>query len=414
MAEAFGGIYGNLGIIYESLFTGGMLGAEDCEEIASINGFADCTELLDAFAAGGELGGAKPPGDGEAGPVVIQPKEQFFVTADVSWPLSPRVVSLARAGNQQIRAAVADTEAQRDQLLGALIESYARCFHAQEATTLIKAQAQRATTHLADTQLLFSEGMITLDALLRARAQKARSDLQNAGILQELQRARRALALLMGRAEPGFGRVEPLPKITLPDLSPDDWIDRALAGRPELAGAEARALAAAEMEIDAILQMVPAVSLSANWRWSDQASGFDSKQSSWWVGATASVPLWDGGLMIHGARQAASRKRQAKELARAARQRVQTEVLDAHSTWATAVQAIPVARIERDMYAEAHRLVEARYQSGEGLQLEVLEGISALQSAEMSLLKAEVEARLAAAALLAAGGALGEWLDELR
>ena len=197
-------------------------------------------------------------------------------------------------------------------------------------------------------------------------------------------------------------------------MDPETWIDRALAGRPELTAAEARAKAARELEIDSVLQMFPALSLSANWRWSDQASGFDSEQTSWWIGLGASLPIWDGGLMIHGARQASSRKRQAKELARATRQRVQVDVLDAHGSWRRAVQAVPVAQLEFDMSTEAYRLISARYQAGEIRQLEVLEGSAALKNAELNLLKAQVEARLAAAALLAAGGALEEWIDALR
>ena len=118
--------------------------------------------------------------------------------------------------------------------------------------------------------------------------------------------------------------------------------------------------------------------------------------------------------MIHGARQASSRKRQAKELARATRQRVQVDVLDAHGSWMRAVQAVPVAQLEFDMSTEAYRLISARYQAGEIRQLEVLEGSAALKNAELNLLKAQVEARLAAAALLAAGGALEEWIDALR
>jgi len=115
--------------------------------------------------------------------------------------------------------------------------------------------------------------------------------------------------------------------------------------------------------------------------------------------------------MIHGAREASSRKRQAKELARATRQAVQAEVLDALGAWQRASKAIPVAELEFAMSEEAHRLVVARYQTGTGRQLEVLESLAALQNSEHSLLKAQVEVRLAAAALLAAGGSLEGWID---
>lgn len=412
-ADLVGPIYGNFGVIYESLFNAGMLDTDDCAEIAAVNGFSDCDELMEAFAAGGGLGGVEAPDPGSAGPVVIQPIEQFFVTADVSWPLSPRVVSLARAGNQQIKAAVADTLAQRDQLLGVVIQTYARTLQTQEAATLTSAQAERAAAHVADTQQLFDEGVVTRDALLQAQLQLARTDLQNRSILQQSESARRSLAIQMGASLPDFGSVEPIPEISLPEVDSEGWGVRALASRPEIASAEARARAAKELEIDAFLQMIPAFSLSANWRWSDQASGFDSKQSSWWVGVGASVPLWDGGLMIHGAREAASRKRQAKLLARATRQRIQAEVRDAHSAWIYATGAVPVAQLERDLSAELYRLAKARYQDGSARQLEVMLSLGALQSAELGLLKSEVEARLAAAALLAAGGGLDEWLGTI-
>lgn len=421
-SEAFGGestdlftsIYGNFGVIYESLWDGGLLDADDCAQIASANGFADCAELTEALASGEGLGTSDEPDSEAGGPVVIQPKEQLFVTAEVNWPISPRVVSLARAGNQQVKAAREQTRAQRDLLLATVIQTYARALHAQEAGELLETQVRRAEAHLADTELLLEEGVVTRDAVLRARAQKARSDLQLVDLSNQLGSSRRNLALLMGSTEIDFGSLEPLPGIEVPNHSPEEWTRLALVGRPELAGAEARAAAARELEIDSILQFLPALSLTANWNWSDTSSGFDSNQSSWSVGIGASLPIWDGGLLVHSAREAASRKRQARKTAEATLQQVTMEVLDAHGAWSTAELAVPVAELEHSLAEEAFRLVDARYRAGEGTQVEVLDAVAALQNAELNLLLKKIEAKVATAALLSAGGSLQAWLDGLQ
>ena len=113
-----------------------------------------------------------------------------------------------------------------------------------------------------------------------------------------------ALALLMGSSSVDFGNLHPLPAIELPEQSEGDWTGQAVERRPEVGGAEAQSRAAREMEIDAVLQFLPAFALNGSWNWTDSPAGFDSSQSSWWVGLGASLPLWDGGLLVHGARDA--------------------------------------------------------------------------------------------------------------
>ncbi|MEE2828444.1 MAG: TolC family protein [Myxococcota bacterium] len=411
--ELFSSIYGNFGILYESLFTGGLISPESCEEIASVNGFADCQELTDAFLSGEGLGATGGLGDSESEPIVIQPKEQFFVTAEVNWPLSPRVLSLARAGNHQVRAAREQARTSRDQVLGAVIRTYAQAYHSQQAVLLLEAQAEGAEAHLRDSSLLLEEGLVTRDVLLRARGEKARVLLQVAEVSELARRSRRALALLMGSSEVDFGRLDPLPAVELPDQTEVDWTSQAVERRPEVGGATAQRRAAKEMEVDAALQFLPSFALNGSWNWTDSPAGFDSSQSSWWVGIGASLPVWDGGLLIQGAREAASRKRQARQQETAIRQQVVVEAQDAFGAWSTARAALPVASLESELAAEAFRSVEARYRAGEARQVELLSARNANNRAELNLLLKEIEASLAGAALLAAGGELEAWIAGL-
>lgn len=411
LGDTFGAIYGNLGLIYGNMFENGLLDAEDCADIAEVNGFEDCAELTEAMNGGfgGDETADAPAGD----PVVIQPKEQFFVSADVTWPLSPRVVSMARAGAHQIDAARASVAQAREQVIQGVVQAYAAAYQAQEAATVLDAQIELATAHIADTEALLGVGLVAEDAVLRARVQVAQLQLQRRSIQSQGSSARRALGMMMGTDAPPQGPLSPLHDATVSTVDLEQAQTDALH-RPDIAAAHSQAAAAQEMAVDSILQFLPSFAVTGNWSWSDAAAGFDSNQSSWYVGIGASVDLWDGGIKVHSAREAASRRRQAAAQRDALTARAQAEVLDAHDRWLEAVDALPVAEAERELAGETYRLVQVRYAAGGAKQIEVLDAGGALQQAELSYLQRKVGLDLRSVELMAVTGQLRQWATALQ
>jgi outer membrane protein TolC len=413
LTDAFGALYGNIGLIYGNLFENGQLDADDCQDIADVNGFDDCAELLDAMEGGAfdqdQTSSDQPASD----PVIIQPKEQFFVQAEVTWPLSPRVVSMARAGGHQLDAARASVAQAREQVIAGTVQAYAAAYQAQEGAVVLSSQVELAQAHVADTQVLLDAGLITEDAVLRARVEVARLQLQVRQIEASGASARRVMGLMMGTGEPPSGTLAPLneARVTVIDL---DRVREDARRRPDIAIAQSQAAGAHELAVDSVLQFLPTFAVTGNWIWTDAASGFDDNRSSWYIGIGASVDLWDGGIKVHSAREAASRRRQAAAQRDALTARVEAEVLDAHDQWLAAVDALPVAEVERELAMELYRLVQVRYAAGAAKQLEVLDARGALQQAELSYLQRRVGLELRSVELMAATGQLRQWAAALQ
>ena len=410
LGDAFGGIYGNLGIIYGNMFESGMLDADDCEEIAVVNGFADCAELTEVMLEGGEF---EPSGDDDdAEPMVVQPKTQFFVAAEAAWPLNPRVIPLARAGTFGVDAAQAQVAQTREGIIGGVVQVYAGVYQLQEGIALLEEMVELAQAHVRDVEIMESAGVVTRDIVLRARLEKAKLELQVAQMRQQSGTVRRGLGLLMGVDETPMGTLAPLGGLTMSSESLDDA--RAVAmRRPDRAAAMSQAAAARELTIDSGMAFLPTFAVTGQWAWSNVAAGFDDKKSSWNIGLAASLPIWDGGLNVHGAREAASRRRMAELQVTSLTNQIDVEVVDAWAGWESTRDELPVAELERDLAQETYRLVEVRYQAGESRQIELLDARAQLQQAELTLLNKRVGLQVAAVQVMAATGQLRQWASGL-
>ena len=250
--------------------------------------------------------------------------------------------------------------------------------------------------------------LIELGDVLRAQLEleRARRTLRDAE--QGARTAQRGLRAAIGRTDLEIGVLAPLPAIDIARADPDGLSAEATAGRAEVAAAEADEAAARAMHTDAALQFLPQLAVTGQFNWTDQTSGFDEVRTSWWIGLGVSLPIWDGGIKLHNTRAAASRKRQAMANIAAVRQQVQLEVENAWDAYETKRGAIPIAQLERDLAAEAFRLVEVRYKAGNARQVELLDARTQLAFAELGLVQAQATEQGAAAELLAAAGRVGD------
>jgi outer membrane protein TolC len=404
MTDAFGSVYENLGIIYGNMFANGQLDADDCEAIAVANGLADC----DALIAGLDEGLVVDDGTSDTNtiePTVITAKTQGFLSAELQWPLSPRVASLTMAGKHQLEGAISSVRRNKIDLLLGVTQAYAAAYQGQEGVRLLNDQLTQVGAHLRDVESLLAVGMATKDQLLRSRLEIEKVKRQLRQTEQQHRSAFRQLALAMGNPRLQIATVAPLPEFAVDAAASEEALTgEALDRRKDLKAARSQELAAKEMVIDSALQFLPAFALTGQLNWQDQASGFDNKQTSWNVGVAMSLPIWDGGLNIQNARESSSRRRQATLNIRVTEERIAVEVADALDAWTTAKGSVPVALLERELAEETLRLVRARYQAGAAREVEVIDASSAVRAAGLAVLQAEVGLQVAGAQLLAATG----------
>ncbi len=406
IGDAFGGIYGNIGFIYGELFAAGMLDGDDCTEIALINGFADCAELSAQLEGGLSADDGVDLG-GDMGDTIIQPKEMNAIGANLTWPINPRVGTALAAGAASVRAAELSVEKARSDVLLAVVRSYAAAYRMQESTAILSEQVALASKHVANTEVMLSAGVATRDFLLQAQLEMARIQKSLRDVQQQERALRRTLAFALGRRDSLVGTLAPLPT---PDLDGrgdvQTWIDHGVRSRADGGAAREQQVAAAALSVDSALAFLPAFAITGAFNWSDQSSGFDDKKTSWWVGLGVNLPIWDGGMNVAQAREAASRKRQAAARVRAVDAQIAMEVANAYDAWTSAREAVPVARLALQLAEEVHRLVDSRYRAGAARAIEVEDARASLQQAGLGLLGERVAEQLAAAELLAAGGEL--------
>ena len=404
LTDAFDPIFGNLGFIFGEMFAAGWIDGDDCNDLAAINGFSDCQELTDAFLNGTDLGGDSGADTPAADPLVVQPKTQQFFNVQAQWPLSPRAITMHQAGQRGVESSRARIRQARDQLMLGVIQGYAGAWQAQETVKLLREQVALAEAHLKDTEALSNAGMITKDVLLRAQLEVERTRRTVRDAEQGARAAQRGLRIAIGRPELELGTLAPLPEVGISRASAEGLATEAEAGRAEVAAAQADAAAARAMKADAVLQFLPQLAVTGQFNWSDQQAGFDNIRTSWFIGLGVSLPIWDGGVKIHNTRAAASRQRQAEAQVESVRQQVAMEVENAWDAYETRRDAVSFTRLERDLAAEAYRLVQVRYKAGGARQVELLDAQSQLAFAELSLVQALADTQVAAAELLAAAG----------
>jgi outer membrane protein TolC len=405
IGDAFGGIYGNIGKIYGELSEAGMLDANDCTEIAVINGLADCAELTAQLEGG--LSAGDVAGDTGGEPMVIQPKEMNALSANLTWPINPRVGTALAAGQASVRAAELSIEKARSDVLLAVIRSYAAAYRMQESGGILAEQVELARKHVANTEVMLGAGVATQDFLLQAQLEMVRVE-KSLREMNDTERAmRRTLAFALGRRDLVTGTLAPLPAPDIPANSNlEAWVDTGVRGRSDGAAAREQQVAADALAVDSAFAFLPQFAITGAFNWSDQATGFDTKKTSWWVGLGVNLPVWDGGMNVAQAREAASRKRQAAAQVRALDAQIAMEVANALDAWLSASKAVPVAELALQLAQEVHRLVDSRYQAGAARAIEVEDARASLQQAGLTLLGERVAEQLAAAELLAASGEL--------
>ncbi len=410
--DAFENLYGNLGFVLGELYASGSIDSDDCSTLAQINGFADCADLQEAFFEGESVFPTSDDSDADTtDPIVMQHLEQLYLNAQVQWPLSPRVAPMLLAGRAQLAGARGELRRARDQLSLSIVRAHGTADQLAQALAVLEGQRDQARAHRERIDLFVAEGVLTKDAALRARLEEEQRERQLRDTRRRHRSALRTLSLLIGDGEAVHAVASSTKMVgDATELRLAELVDAASGTRGDLRAAAAQERQAQHLQVDAGLQFLPSFALNAGATWTDKTSGFDDRQGSWNLGFSVNLPVWDGGNLVAGARQAASRRRQAKARLEALGAQVENEIQDAHDAYQLGQESVPIAGLAADLARENHRLVSSRFNAGAATQLEVIDAQTALLGAELELIRTRAELELAIADLLAAAGLLTESL----
>jgi outer membrane protein TolC len=253
----------------------------------------------------------------------------------------------------------------------------------------------------------FEAGRVARFTVLRDEA-----ELANAVQFDTVARNQAALALVALKTTLGVDLAspitptEPLQYIAEP-VSVEDGVRTALEAHPEVRAAEKRAEAAQSEVRSAYGRYLPEVSATwmYDWAWArNRGDEMTEQMNGYSAGLVLTIPLFDGFMRENAVGTARAREEQAREQAVVARQQVAKAVNQAALTLQAAAQNVEASRKGLAQAEEQFRIVQERYASGRGIQVEVLDAQTALTRARFNVVAALADHQTARAMWLQATG----------
>ena len=266
-------------------------------------------------------------------------------------------------------------------------EAYYRVLQAMRLADVAQKSVENIDAQVKRAQSFFRAGTVGRNDVLRA-------ELGLAGAQQRLIQANGGVVLARGRLATLMGlapdaAIEPADSITdvtvTPVMPATQAEDRAVAERLEMKEIAAQTEQARAAESLAKSKMLPQVNAVANYTHSSPATMFAPKQDIWFIGATASWDIWEGGGTYYGIDEAKARLAQALAARRKAENAIRLETRSAHVNATTAFQALTVARDAVEQAEENFRIEQKRYESGDNTSFDVLDAENQLTTARGQL-----------------------------
>lgn len=314
----------------------------------------------------------------------------------------------AEAGQEMLRGAEVDVALQaRLDYIGALREA--------ENLRVTSALRRDVEERLRVTRETVEAGRVPRFYLLRDE-----TELANAVQMQAMAQSRVEQALVAFKTTLGIDLAS---AVTLTDrleyvpttLSIEEGIREAAARQPEIRAAVKQREAAEAETRAAYGNYFPQVSVSYmyDWAWTksrawqSQAEGMrmpGEGAEGYSVGVVVTLPLFDGFLRENALNTAKAKAERAARAEGLARQQIAKEVNDAALMLTAAAKGVEASRTGLTQAEEEFRVVRERFESGRGIQLEVLDAQVALTRARFNEVSALADYNSALAMWLRATG----------
>jgi len=315
--------------------------------------------------------------------LVFRPQVTWSVGVTIAQPIASlwtvsEANQLAKLGIDV--AEIKRKSAQRD-VAFQVTEAYYRLLQAKRMAGVAESSVEQVTAQVNRARTFFERGAVARNDVLRAQ-------LGLAAAQQRLIQARGGVTLARGRLATLMGR------------SPDSPIDAMdLAGEPPVAApilvdqAEQQAVGT-RFELKEIAahidqatagvrlaksKMMPQVNAVANY--TRATSSLLALPESWFIGATASWDIWEGGSTYYGIDESKAQLAQGLEARRKAEDMIRLDVRNAHVGVTTAAEAMDVAKHAVEQAEENFRIEQRRYESASNTSFDVLDAETQLTTA---------------------------------
>jgi outer membrane protein len=314
---------------------------------------------------------------------VLRPQWTWSVSTTLAQPLAS--LWTIREANQLAKlgvdvAGIKRKSARRD-VAFQVTEAYYRLLQAKRMADVAENSVTQVTAQVQRARAFFEQGAVARNDVLRAELGLAAAQQRLIQAKGGVVLARGRLATLMGRP-PGL-EIEPVDLTTDPAIAPQpaepDAEQRAVDNRFELKEVSAHIEQANAGVRLAKSKMLPQVNAVANY--TRGSSSLVSLPKSWFIGATASWDIWEGGGTYYGVSESKAQLAQALEARRKVEDMIRLDVRSAHVGVTTATEALAVAKRAVQQAEENFRIEQKRYESSSNTSFDVLDAESQLTTA---------------------------------
>ena len=308
-------------------------------------------------------------------------------TWSVSTTLAQPIASLwtVREANELARLGVDVAEikrksAQRD-VAYQVTEAYYRLLQTKRMAEVAEKSVAQVTAQVNKANTFFERGAVARNDVLRA-------ELGLAAAKQRLIQAKGGVTLARGRLATLMGR-SPDYEIDAVDFASEPLVEAPIAvTQAEQSAVESRfeikELAAHIDQAEAGVRMakskmLPQVNAVANY--TRGSSSLVSLPKSWFIGATASWDIWEGGSTYNAIGESKVRLSQALAVKRKAEDMIRLDTRSAHVGVTTAAEALDVAKHAVVQAEENFRIEQRRYESTSNTSFDVLDAETQLTTA---------------------------------
>ena len=315
--------------------------------------------------------------------VVLRPQWTWSVGATIAQPIG--ALWTVREANVLTSLGIDVAEihrgsAQRD-VAYQVTEAYYRLLQAERLSSVAEQSVAQVTAQVKRANTFFQQGAVARNDVLRA-------ELGLAAAQQRLIQAKGGVTLARGRLTTLMGRA-PDSDIDAVDLPGEPAVDVLIQpSQAEQQGVDSR-LELKEIskrigQADASVRMskskmVPQVNAVANY--TRQTSSLFGLPESWFIGATASWDIWEGGATYYGISESKAQLAQALQVRRKTADMIRLDVRSAHVGVTTAAEALEVAKHAVEQAEENFRIEQKRYESASNTSFDVLDAETLLTTA---------------------------------
>lgn len=307
------------------------------------------------------------------------------------WPIytGGRVWQGYQISRLSVESARKELDTTRAGVVLSVKQAYYGLLLAQRALEVVLESDSTIGRHVERVRAMYRKGLVSKLDLLRAEVQQSNLQpqiirMQNA---VELARYRLNLVLDRGLDEP----VTPTDSLAYRAVEIDSagLIRQALAGRPELAQMEIAKKITDRAALISYSGLQPSIVLMADYTYS-KGQGFDASQwqKNWDLGVAASWTLFDGGSSLGRIKEARSNARRVLLAREQVADYIRLEVTAGILAVKAGERAIASQEKTVEQASEALKMAQARYETGQATNLDVLDAQLALTQAQTNRFQA--------------------------